>query len=218
MDHGIEAILFDFGGVITSSPFEAFNRYEAEHGLPRDFIRSVNARNGDTNAWARMERAEIDGAEFDQAFRAESQALGHAISGSDVLGLLSGDIRPVMVDALKLCASRFKIGCLTNNVRSGSGPGMARDGAKAKAVADVMALFQVVIESSKVGLRKPDPKIYLLACQQLGVAPQNTIYLDDLGINLKPAKELGMRTIKVGDPGPALAELAKMTGLVFAGV
>jgi putative hydrolase of the HAD superfamily len=212
----IQAILFDFGGVITSSPFEAFNRYEVEHGLPKDFLRSVNARNGDTNAWAQLERSELSPADFDLAFANESEALGHRVAGSDVLALLSGDLRPRMIAALKLCATRFKIGCLTNNVRVGEGAGMASNPDKARAVAEIMALFAVVIESSKVGLRKPDPRIYELACARLDVAPAHTVYLDDLGINLKPAKGLGMTTIKVEDPDRALAELGVITGLEFS--
>jgi putative hydrolase of the HAD superfamily len=212
----IQAILFDFGGVITSSPFEAFNRYEVEHGLPKDFLRSVNARNGDTNAWAQLERSELSPADFDLAFANESEALGHRVAGSDVLALLSGDLRPRMIAALKLCATRFKIGCLTNNVRVGEGAGMASNPDKARAVAEIMALFAVVIESSKVGLRKPDPRIYELACARLDVAPAHTVYLDDLGINLKPAKGLGMTTIKVEDPDRALAELGAITGLEFS--
>lgn len=212
----IQAILFDFGGVITSSPFEAFNRYEVEHGLPKDFLRSVNARNGDTNAWAQLERSELSPADFDLAFANESEALGHRVAGSDVLALLSGDLRPRMIAALKLCATRFKIGCLTNNVRVGEGAGMASNPDKAQAVAEITALFAVVIESSKVGLRKPDPRIYELACARLDVAPAHTVYLDDLGINLKPAKGLGMTTIKVEDPDRALAELGAITGLEFS--
>jgi putative hydrolase of the HAD superfamily len=211
----IEAILFDFGGVITTSPFEAFNRYEAQKGLPKDFLRSVNARNGNSNAWARMERAEIGPDEFDQAFAEESAALGHRVPGADVMSLLAGDIRPRMVQALHTCAARFKIGCLTNNMPVGFGPGMARAPDKARAVRAVMDLFAVVIESSKVGLRKPDPRIYQLACERLGVAPNAVVYLDDLGINLKPAKDLGMTTIKVGDPDAALVALAEATGLSF---
>lgn len=212
----IEAVLWDFGGVITSSPFEAFNRFEAERGLPRDFIRGVNARNGDTNAWALLERSEVTPEAFDALFAAEAEAAGHRVSGAEILNLLSGDVRPRMVEALRACRARFKVGCLTNNVRAGEGPGMARDAAKASAVAEVMDLFHVVIESSKVGLRKPDPRIYELACARLEVDPSRVVYLDDLGINLKPARALGMTTIKVEHPDAALEALAEATGIAFA--
>lgn len=208
----IEAVIWDFGGVLTSSPFEAFNRYEAERGLPKDFIRSINATDPDTNAWALFERSECTLDEFDALFAKESEAKGALVRGRDVVELLSGDIRPDMVEALRRCKARVKVGCITNNVSAGSGAGMARSEAKATLVADIMALFDHVIESSKVGIRKPDPRIYEMACEALGVAPGASVYLDDLGINLKPAAQLGMKTIKVLNAPQALADLEKAVG------
>ena len=207
------AVLWDFGGVILSSPFEAFRRYEAEAGLPKDFIRGLNARNPDTNAWAKMERSEVSLAGFVELFEAEALAHGHRLDGWRVLQSISGDIRPQMVEALRRCKAAFRVACITNNMKAGEGPGMARSPEKAKAVAEIMALFEHVVESSRVGLRKPDPLIYRHACDLLGVAPENCIYLDDLGINLKPARAMGMRTIKVGDPDVAIAELEAMVGI-----
>jgi putative hydrolase of the HAD superfamily len=212
---GVKAVLWDFGGVLTTSPFEAFNRYEAARGLPKDFIRTVNATNPDANAWALFERAEIDPGRFDTLFLAESTALGHAVRGADVLPLLSGDIRPNVVAALKACRAAFKVGCITNNVKSGAGAGMAGSAEKARAVADIMALFHHVIESSKAGIRKPDPRIYALMCEVLDVDPRECVYLDDLGINLKPARDMGMATIKVANEDQLLADLATATGLAF---
>lgn len=211
----IKAILWDFGGVITSSPFEAFNRYEAERGLPRDFIRGLNATNPDTNAWARFERSEVSAEDFDALFLEEARAAGHDVPGRDVIACLSGDVRPEMVAALKTCKAHFRIGCITNNVAAGEGPGMARSHDKAAAVSEAMALFEVVIESSKVGIRKPDPEIYRLACRELGVDPEDAVYLDDLGINCKPAHQLGMKAIKVTSADQALADLSEATGLSF---
>jgi putative hydrolase of the HAD superfamily len=211
----VEAVLWDFGGVLTTSPFEAFNRFEAERGLPRDFIRRVNATNPDANAWALFERAEIDTARFDTLFLEEATALGHAVRGADVLPLLSGDLRPKVVAALEACRARFKVGCITNNVKSGAGAGMSASAEKAAAVAEVMGRFHHVIESSKAGLRKPDPRIYALMCEALDVDPRTCVYLDDLGINLKPARAMGMATIKVETEAQALAELAAATGLSF---
>ena len=213
----IQAVIWDFGGVLTDSPFVAFNRFEAERGLPRDFLRSVNARNHLDNAWARFERNEIDLDTFDSAFRAESAALGHPVGGRETIALLARGLRPRMVAALKACKARLKVGCITNNVAVGKGPTMvlgdgSGDADLADSVAGVFALFDHVIESSKAGLRKPDPRIYRLACDALGVAPENAVYLDDLGINLKPARELGMTTIKVADPDVALAELEAAVG------
>jgi len=213
----IEAVIWDFGGVFTSSPFEAFNRYEAEKGLPKDFIRRVNATNHHDNAWALFERNEIDAGRFDALFREESAALGHAVPGAEVLPLLNGMLRPRMVDALKACKERYKVGCITNNVVSMHSPGQNEIQRAAGAMGQVMPLFDAIIESSKAGVRKPDPKIYLMMCDLLSVKPQACIYLDDLGINCKPAAELGMKAIKVVGEDQALAELSALTGLAFGG-
>lgn len=210
------AILWDFGGVLTTSPFEAFNRYEAEHGLPRDFIRGVNAVNHQDNAWAKFESSRIDEAGFDRLFRAETAAAGHEIPGADVLGLLGGDVRPRMVAVLERCKVDYTCVCLTNNVRSARGPGMSSTAAHAEAVAAVMARFDDVIESSKEGLRKPDPRIYELACERMGVAPREVVYLDDLGINLKPARAMGMTTIKVLSEAQAIADLGRVLSIDFS--
>ena len=202
-------IIFDFGGVITASPFEAFNRLEEERGLPRDFVRRVNAADPDTNAWAKFERAEIDAAAFDALFAAEAKALGHDLEGEAVLAVLAGAVRPAMVAALDtLKAEGFGIACITNNVPSGKGAGMARSEKLAAEVAAIMARFDHVIESSKVGVRKPDPRIYEMMCEKLGARPANCIYLDDLGINCKPASQLGMHAIKVTSGEQALADLS----------
>ena len=209
----IEAVIWDFGGVFTTSPFEAFNRYEASKGIPLDHIRTVNATNPHENAWALFERSEIDAAGFDRLFAAESRALGQAVRGADVLPLLSGDVRPAMVAALKACKARFKVGCITNNVMTGTGAGMASSTEKAAQIAEIMGLFDAVIESSKVGVRKPDPRIYQMMCDLLEVTPAACVYLDDLGINCKPAAQLGMTAIKVENEAQALAALAKATGL-----
>lgn len=211
------AVLWDFGGVILSSPFEAFNRYEQEAGLPKDFIRGINTRNPHANAWAKMERSEVSLDGFVALFEQEALDLGHRLDGWKILQALSGDIRPQMVEALRRCKAVFRVACITNNMKSGEGPGMARSPEKVKAVAEIMTLFEHVIESSKLGMRKPDPRIYRHACDLIGVAPDRCIYLDDLGINLKPAREMGMRTIKVVDPEIAIDELQAMVGIPLRG-
>jgi putative hydrolase of the HAD superfamily len=122
-----------------------------------------------------------------------------------------------MVEALRRCRTAFRVACITNNMKSGEGPGMARSPEKAKAVAEIMTLFEHVVESSKVGFRKPDPRIYRHACELLGVPPERCVYLDDLGINLKPARAMGMQTIKVGDPDAAIDELQAMVGIPLRG-
>jgi putative hydrolase of the HAD superfamily len=208
----IRAVIWDFGGVLTSSPFEAFNRYEAANHLPANFIRGVNTVNPDANAWARFERSEISMSEFDALFAEESAARGYRIPGRDVVALLGGDVRPEMAAALRHCAARYRVACITNNVRAGKGPGMVLDEKRAGDVRAVMALFHHIVESKRAGVRKPDPRIYLMCCEALDVRPEHAVYLDDLGINLKPARELGMRTIKVGEPQAALAELEAILG------
>lgn len=213
---GIKAVLWDFGGVITTSPFDAFNRHEAERGLPHGFIRSVNARNPDSNAWARLERDEFGAEDFDALFAAEASALGQAVRGAEVLALLSGDIRPRMVAALDACrAAGYALGCITNNARIGHGAGMAGNEAQSTAITEILARFDAVIESSKAGVRKPDPRIYAMMCEQIGVAPTACVYLDDLGINCKPAAAMGMRAIKVSGEAQALADLGAILGLAL---
>lgn len=208
----IRAVIWDFGGVLTSSPFEAFNRYEAANNITLDFIRGVNAINPDSNAWAQFERSEVTLDQFDALFADESAARGRRIPGREVIALLGGDVRPMMAEALRRCAARYRVGCITNNVPAGKGPGMVLDNARAQAVRDVMALFDHIIESKRAGIRKPDPRIYQMSCEALGVLPAEAVYLDDLGVNLKPARDLGMRTIKVGAPERALAELETILG------
>lgn len=209
------AVIFDFGGVITSSPFEAFNRLEAERGLPQDFVRRVNATNPDDNAWARFERAEIGAAEFDALFAAEARTQGHDLTGSDVLAVLAGAVRPAMVTALdQIKAAGYRIACITNNVPAGhGGAGLARSEDRSDALEQIFARFEHVIESSKAGVRKPDPRIYQMMCEKLGLEPAACIYLDDLGVNCKPAAKLGMQAIKVTSGQQALADLSALLAL-----
>ncbi|HTK97772.1 MAG TPA: HAD-IA family hydrolase [Pseudomonadales bacterium] len=211
----IQAVLWDFGGVLTTSPFDAFNRFEAEQGIPKDFIRGINATNPEHNAWARLESSAISLAQFDAEFEAESRAAGHPVRGQSVIELLSGDLRPRMVQVLTTCKQRFKVACLTNNVKSGEGPGMARTTERASEMQRVMELFDLVLESSKEGIRKPNPAFYLRACERLRIKPNQAVFLDDLGINLKPAKELGMTTIKVSSEDQAIAELSDVLRIDF---
>jgi putative hydrolase of the HAD superfamily len=203
----IEAEIWDFGGVISSSPFDAFSRYERARGLPTGFLRSVNAVDPQDNAWARIERNACTAAEFDALFAAESEALGHRVPGADVLALLDGEVRPEMVEALHRIRARMKIGCITNNFRVAD-----PDAPRMSDKSSVMALFHHVIESAKAGVRKPDPRIYRMMTDALGVMPQRCVYLDDLGINCKPARELGMHTIKVLSAAQALDELEALLG------
>ncbi|MFV0256932.1 MAG: HAD-IA family hydrolase [Acidimicrobiales bacterium] len=204
-----KAVLFDFGGVITTSPFEAFARYEADHGLPVGLIRSINATNPDTNAWAKLERSEVDAAGFGALFTAEAAERGHTVDGGAILGLISGAVRPEMVEALRrISGAGFTVACLTNNFRSHADGGDSRP-----ETAQVMDMFDAVIESSVIGIRKPEPEFYRRALDIVGVDATEAVFLDDLGINLKPAKAMGMTTIKVVDPAEARAELGRVLGL-----
>ncbi len=203
---GIRAVFWDFGGVILSSPFEIFNRYEAERGLPADFIRTVNAIDPLHNAWARIERGDITAEEFDAAFAEESGRLGHRVPGTEVLGLLHGAVRPEMVVALdRVIAAGFVTACLTNNIVSDD----------RHEVMPIMARFDHVVESSKVGRRKPEPQFYERACQLAQVDPAEVVFLDDLGINLKPARALGMTTIKVISADQAITDLEGVLGVAL---
>jgi putative hydrolase of the HAD superfamily len=206
----VEAVIWDFGGVLTSSPFEAFARFESERGLPAGIIRRTNAANHLENAWAKFERAEVDIDAFDQLFADESLALGAEVRGKEVLPLLSGDLRPEMVEALRRVKTKFKTGCITNNL-----PANAIGSASGRSlyIAEVMVLFDHVVESARIGLRKPDPRIYRMMVEALGVDPKTCVYLDDLGVNLKPARDMGMTTIKVVNAPQAIAELEAATGL-----
>lgn len=206
----IEAVIWDFGGVLTSSPFEAFARFEAERGLPADIIRRTNAANHLENAWAKFERAEVDLDAFDALFAAESLALGAEVRGKDVIALLFGELRPEMVEALRRVKQTCKTGCITNNLPANA---IGSTSGRTLYVAEVMTLFDHVIESAKIGLRKPDPRIYQMMTDKLGVDPKRCAYLDDLGVNLKPAREMGMTTIKVSSAAQAITDLEAATGL-----
>lgn len=212
----IRAALFDFGGVILSSPFEAFAAYERANGLPDGLIRRLNATNPDTNAWAKLERSEVDLGQFAELFAAEAREAGYEVDGAAVLGLLGGTIRPAMVEALRRCWERLITGLLTNNFvprdERASQAGVDDPTGRAAQIAEVMGLFDGIIESSKVGVRKPDPRFYEMACDLLGIQPHEAVFLDDLGINLKPARAMGMTTIKVEDPDEAIAELEAVVG------
>jgi len=202
----ISAVLFDFGGVILSSPFDAFRAYETRAGLPVDTIRTINSTDPDANAWARLERAEIDVAGFVTEFEIEAAALGHEVDGTEVIACLRGELRPEMVETVRRCKEHFALALLTNNI-------VSSDGGEVGVFDDVVSMFDVVIESSVVGCRKPETRFYEIALDALGIEAAEAVFLDDLGINLKPARALGMTTIKVGDPSIAIDELESVLGI-----
>ena len=199
-----KAIIWDFGGVITSSPFDAFNEFEEVNGLPNDIIRTINSENSDMNAWAQFESNSITIDQFDDLFLKEAKTKGFDIKGRDIIKLLKGSIRENMVSFLRELKADFKLGCITNNVKPSSEENTDNE------TKEAMSIFDHVIESSIVGIRKPNPEIYMMSCDALNVSPDQCIYLDDLGINLKPARELGMTTIKVIQPEDAIQEVRNL--------
>ncbi|HUP74844.1 MAG TPA: HAD-IA family hydrolase [Acidimicrobiales bacterium] len=199
-----DAVLFDMGGVLVSGPFAGFSRYELDNGLPADTIRTINATNADTNAWARYERGEIDRDAFCRAYTIEAATHGFRVDADAVLSCMKSERATEMIELVGRLRGRFKLGMITNNLH----PMNRAD----SLIADVLESFDVIVESSVEGVRKPDPAIYLRACDRLGVAPRRCVFLDDLGVNLKPARAIGMTTIKVIDPVVAAGELAALLG------
>jgi putative hydrolase of the HAD superfamily len=211
----VSAVVFDLGGVITESPMIAFAAYEREAGLPDGLIRQLNSTDPDTNAWARFERNELDVPGFSAAFEAEAAALGHRLDAGRVLAALRGEVRPAMVEAIRrLKEAGLPLGMVSNNVSP-----MERGGR----MDEILDMFDVIVESSVEGVRKPEPEIYLRALDRLSDAVGRRIeatdcaYLDDLGINCKPARALGFSTIKVVDPDVAIAELSALVGFPLDG-
>jgi putative hydrolase of the HAD superfamily len=211
----VTAVVFDLGGVLTESPMTAFAAYEAEAGLPDGLIRQLNSTDPHTNAWARFERNELDVAGFSAAFEAEAAAAGYRLDPARVLEALRGDLRPAMVAAVgQLREAGLPLALLSNNVAP-----MERTGP----VGELLALFDAVVESSVEGVRKPEPEIYERALTRLSeavgrpIAASDCAYLDDLGINLKPARALGFSTIKVVDPADALRQLSELVGFPLDG-
>jgi len=211
----VSAVIFDLGGVLTESPMTAFAAYEEEAGLPAGLIRRLNSTDPDTNAWAKFERNELDVDGFASAFEAEALAAGHRVESARVLAALHGELRPAMVAAVRrLRAAGLPLALLSNNVAP-----MERTGQ----LGELLGLFDAIVESSVEGVRKPEPEIYVRALTRLSEAVGRPIeaadcaYLDDLGINLKPARALGFSTIKVVDPADALAELAELVGFPLDG-
>ena len=212
----IKAVIFDFGGVFTSSPVENFARFEREHALPEKFIGGVIKTNHHANAWARYERAEIGLDQFDGAFAEETRAAGFEITGRTLVSLLALTLHEEMAEALaRVKGAGFRTGCITNNLPQFDSAAMVADHDRAKDVEAILERFDHVIESSKAGVRKPEPRIYEMMCEALAVTPDACVFLDDLGINLKPARAMGMTTIKVplGDVTPAIDELGALLDL-----
>jgi putative hydrolase of the HAD superfamily len=209
----IRAVFFDVGGVLVDSPFGAFSDYETRAGLPSGALRMLNQREPDRNAWACAERGEIDREEFFARFEAEARAHGHAVDARALFAGMTFAVRPAMVALLQRLRGRYILACVTNNMKVGHGAVMAATPEGASEIQAMFALVDHVVESCRVGVRKPEAAFYRIACERAGVQPHEVVFLDDLGINLKPARALGMHTIKVDEPGPAIAALEALLGL-----
>ena len=206
----LDAVIFDLGGVVMGSPLAAIARYERDHGLPPHAIARAIKTAGDAGAWSRLERGELSLEGFLTPFEADCRACDLAVDGAGLMAYIAEASQPraVMVEAIhRLRAHGLRTGALTNNWVS-DGPRRPHP---------VREHFDVFIESSVVGMRKPDPRIYELACRELGVPPSRAAFLDDIGSNLKPARALGMSTIKVDDAEPALRELSTLVGFDLLG-
>jgi putative hydrolase of the HAD superfamily len=203
-----EAVIFDLGGVVYPSPFEAFDAYDVDAGLAPGTVRALIKTSSETGAWAALERGELAMDEFFRLLGAEATAAGFELDAARLMEMVGRGFgpRPAMARAVtRIREAGLRTAALTNNwprpedgVAAVNGNGLG---------------FDVVIESAVVGLRKPDPRIYELVLRELEVAATATVFLDDLGINLKPARAMGMTTIKVTDPHHALAELASALGI-----
>ena len=208
------SIFWDFGGVITSSPFEAFNKFEKDNKLPENFLRKVNSTNPENNAWALLEQSKINQEEFNKLFFQESSQLGHGVAGLKVLNLLEGELRMGMVNVIrKLNKLGFTQACLTNNFipSDENQPDMIDLDKKT----EVFDLFDFVFESKEIGLRKPDQAFYDHVIKEVNISPNKIIFLDDLGINLKPAKAMGITTIKVISESQAKKDLSEILNINF---
>jgi epoxide hydrolase-like predicted phosphatase len=203
------AVFFDLGGVVLGSPLHAIAGYERRHGIPVGFVNRLVTSSGPDGAWPRLERGELSMQAFHTAFDAECASAGQPIDARTLMELVhsASEPRPVMLKAIRRIRARgLSTGAITNNWAS-----------DAEGTRTLRPNFDAFVESCVTGVRKPDPRIYLLACEQLGIDPPEAVFLDDLGANLKSARALGMTTIKVDDPVVALHELGDVLDFELLG-
>jgi len=205
-----KAIIFDLGGVVLSSPLAVMAQVQAEQGEAMSTVVSILSNYADDGPWAQLERGEVEADEFCTLLDAQTAAKGVSFSARRLLDAIATHlhIRPEMVAAIRhLRAHGFQVAALTNNWNAGDG--------FAERVSQLAPEFDVFVESYRVHMRKPEPRIYRHVLKELNVAPESAVFLDDFGVNLKPAREMGMATIRVGDPTKALQELEALCGLTF---
>ena len=205
----IKAVIFDVGGVIQESPLAFLRDFEARNDLPDGFVAGIvgNYAARPNGAWQRLERGELLLDEFCRIFDSEIANLGYSVSTAAIM-LEMADyavVRPQMLEAVRrIRAHGIKTAGLTNNW-------LMEEKDEEREVLENS--FDAFIESCRTGLRKPDPRIYEITCEALGVLPGEAAFLDDIGANLKTAAKLGMLTIKVENPGEALRELGEALGI-----
>lgn len=201
------AVIFDLGGVVVGSPLEAIADFERRRGIPAGTINRVVMATAAPGAWSRLERGELTLEQFYPAFERDCAAAGHALSARELMaGVATATVpRPVMLQAIaRIRARGLKVAALTNNwITEDEGSGVLREH------------FDLFVESAAEGMRKPDPAIFALTCERLGIEPAEAIFLDDIGTNLKAARRFGMTTIKVADPDVALGELEGLLGFAL---
>jgi epoxide hydrolase-like predicted phosphatase len=203
------AVIFDLGGVVLGSPLHAIAEFEREHDIPAGFVNRVVVETGERGAWSQLERGRLGLAEFVPAFEADCRAAGRTLSAAAMMQRMAeaSAPRPMMLEAVRrIRASGRVAAALTNNWASEE----RDDGTRA-----LRGHFDHFFESSVLGLQKPDPRIYEHACRELGIAPTQAVFLDDIGRNLKTARALGMQTLKVETPERALDELGRLLELAL---
>jgi putative hydrolase of the HAD superfamily len=223
----VEAVIWDYGGVISSPLFRGIGRFEADMGYPEGSVLElifgetayIGAEGGGdpvdgaapasasavTHDWHRLETGEIGLEEYMAGVvKRAPEVLGreidleayHAFTRDMPLGIHW----PVVHRIRRLRSDGLKVGLLTNNVKE--------FGSAWRSTFPVDELFEVVVDSSEVGMRKPDPRIYLLTCKRLGVPPTASVFIDDNRDNVEAARAVGIEAIHFGDePMGALTEL-----------
>ncbi|XP_066510263.1 acyl-CoA dehydrogenase family member 10-like [Hoplias malabaricus] len=209
-----KAVIFDMFGVLIPSPLPKATEWEDKNGVPRGTIGQAIRTGGDGNTWRKYMRGELGPEEFVEAFSRDcSRIVGFEVHiGSFHSALSSASMsRPVavMMEAVKCARTEgLKTAVLSNNFLLPEG--------KTYMPLDTF-LFDVIVESCRVGLCKPDPRIYQLCAERLGVSPQEAVFLDDLSFNVEAAVQVGMHGIIVRDPVLAMKELEQVLNVSLSG-
>ena len=198
----IDAVVFDLGGVVFESPLEVIAMYEEDHGIATGTINRAVVDSGTSGAWARYERGEIAYGEFRVRFMEECAVAGGEVNVDALMAQIEEATvpRPSMLETIAAVRETGRlVAALTNNWTPLGASGFTDR-------------FDVVVESSVEGVRKPQPRIYELVLERLGIDATSALFLDDIGANLKPARAMGMATIKVVTVEAAIADMWRVLG------